>query len=398
MLLANPKKIFYQRGGNHLPIDLSAVKAIDVHCHPYVPPEKTLTPTQFLEDLTLSVREGMVQETTTNHGEKLYQGLNMYMQITVHRLAKYLSCEPTIDAVVAKRNELAQDFASYTQGLFKDVHLEGLVLDYGYPTPTIPHETYDKITGVKAWEVYRIEPVMDRLREQCKRFSDFVDAYRAELKAALQKEHMLGLKTIIAYRSGLEIGPKDEKAAAAEYDAFRANYRATVKALRDYCLHIAMEECTVANKAMHIHTGIGDGEVLLHKASPSLLVAMLREEKYQDTKVHLVHGGYPWMEQAAFLCSVYPNIYMDISLQVPFAAHGVKRIIDTVFEFAPFNKVMYGSDAFKMPETNWLSVQIFKESFQEVLQSWVEKDYMDEALAQHIGESVLYKNFETLYL
>src|SRR5699024_2704153 len=124
----------------------------------------------------------------------------------------------------------------------------------------------------------------------------------------------------------------------------------TVKELRDYCIHVAMEECTKADKVLHIHTGVGDGEVILSKASPSMLVDMLREEKYKNTKVHLVHGGYPWMEEAAFLTSILPNVYMDISLQNPFIGHGVKRIISQVFEFAPFNKVMYGSDAFTVPE------------------------------------------------
>ncbi len=273
-----------------------------------------------------------------------------------------------------------------------------MLIDYGYPTPPIPKEKFKAITGIPAWEVYRIEPVMDRLREKYNHFSDFIEAYRHDLRSALERKRVVGLKSIIAYRSGLEIGPMDEKEAALQYDAFKENHRATVKALRDYCLHIAMEECTRTNKVMHIHTGIGDGEVLLHKASPSLLVGMLREEKYKDTKVHLVHGGYPWMEEAAFLCSVYPNLYMDISLQIPFAGHGVERIISQVFEFAPFNKVMYGSDAFTVPEMNWLAVQIFKESFEKVLQSWVEKDYMTVAKAQMIGELVLYKNFENVYL
>ena len=379
-------------------IDLSTVKTIDVHNHPFLPNEKPYTETGFLEKLSLSVRKWDFGEKIKLDGDTLYPGMNMYMQMTIHRLAKFFSCESTIEAVVEKRNEYAQDFSQYTQKLFKDVQLEGLLIDYGYPTPPIPKEKFNAITGIPAWEVYRIEPVMDRLREKYHHFSDFMEAYRHDLRSALEHERVVGLKSIIAYRSGLEIGPMDEKEAALQYDAFKENHRATVKALRDYCLHIAMEECTRANKVMHIHTGIGDGEVLLHKASPSLLVGMLREEKYKDTKVHLVHGGYPWMEEAAFLCSVYPNLYMDISLQIPFAGHGVERIISQVFEFAPFNKVMYGSDAFTVPEMNWLAVQIFKESFEKVLQSWVEKDYMTVAKAQMIGELVLYKNFENVYL
>jgi len=136
----------------------------------------------------------------------------------------------------------------------------------------------------------------------------------------------------------------------------------------------------------------------LPKASPSFLLPLLRTKAYTDTKVHLVHGGYPWVEEAAFIVSILPNVYMDISLQNPFVGHGVKRILSQVFEFAPFDKVMYGSDAFTVPEMNWLGVHLFKECFEQVLQSWVESDYVDAETARYIGEMVLYRNFDSIYI
>jgi predicted TIM-barrel fold metal-dependent hydrolase len=111
----------------------------------------------------------------------------------------------------------------------------------------------------------------------------------------------------------------------------------------------------------------------------------------------LVHGGYPWIEEAAFIVSVLPNVYMDISLQNPFAGHGVERIISQVFEFAPFDKVMYGSDAFTVPEMNWMGVHLFRECFESVLRGWVKADYMDVDTALAIGEMVMYRNFENVY-
>lgn len=378
-------------------INLETVRTIDVHCHPFLANEDPYTEVEFLEKLSLSVLPGMFNKRIRGKTGTLYSGINMYIQITIQRLATYFSCEPTLEAVLKRRNKLARDFTSYTRDLYKEVQLEGLLVDYGYPSPAIPNKEFEQIVGFSTWEVYRIEPVMDKLRENCNRFTEFIEAYQSDIRNALKKNNVLGLKSIIAYRSGLEIGKIDEEKAEIQYEVYRKNHREAVKELRDYCLHIAMEECTRADKVMHIHTGVGDGEVVLHKASPSMLVNMLREEKYANTKVHLVHGGYPWMEEAAFLCSVFPHVYMDISLQNPFAGHGVKRIISQVFEFAPFNKVMYGSDAFTVPETNWLGVKLFKECFTEVLQSWVDKDYMNEEMAQTIGELVLYRNFEALY-
>ncbi len=59
------------------------------------------------------------REKINLNGDTLYPGMNMYMQMTIHRLAKFFSCESTIEAVVEKRNEYAQDFSHYTKNYLK---------------------------------------------------------------------------------------------------------------------------------------------------------------------------------------------------------------------------------------------------------------------------------------
>jgi uncharacterized protein len=378
-------------------VSLRDCQAVDVHAHPYAANAEPYSPDEFLRKLSLSVIPNQIPADYERVPKQPFPGSNMWVQILIQRLAKYFSCKATLEAVVEQRNAKASDFKQYTRGLFQDANITGIVGDFGYPQPPLLKEEYADLCGAEIWEIYRIEPVMVRLGEECETFADFQEKYRAELSSELKKDGVVGLKSIIAYRSGLEISPMIEKLAAEEYNEFRANTRSRVKNLRDYCLHIAMEECTASDKVMHIHTGIGDGEVVLPKASPSFLLEMLRDEKYQDTKVHLVHGGYPWIEEAAFITSVLPNVYMDISLQNPFSGHGVKRILSQVFEFAPFDKVMYGSDAFTVPEMNWLGVHLFKECFEDVLNSWIESDYMDADTARVIGEMVLYRNFQNVY-
>ncbi|MFC4799068.1 amidohydrolase family protein [Neobacillus sp. GCM10023253] len=378
-------------------VSLQDCQAIDVHAHPYIAYSEPFTADEFVRKLSLAVIPNQIPENYQRVAKQPYPGSNMWVQILIQRLAKYFSCEPTLEAVVEQRNARALDFKKYTRELFQDANITGIVGDFGYPQPPLLKPEYADLCGARIWEIYRIEPVMVRLSEECQTFEEFQEQYRSDLAKELKKAGVVGLKSIIAYRSGLEIAPMNEQLAAEEYAEFRANTRETAKSFRDYCLHVAMEECTSSDKVMHIHTGVGDGEVVLPKASPSFLLEMLRDEKYQDTKVHLVHGGYPWVEEAAFIVSILPNVYMDISLQNPFSGHGVKRILSQVFEFAPFDKVMYGSDAFTVPEMNWLGVHLFKECFEEVLTSWVESDYMDAETARVIGEMVLFRNFENIY-
>lgn len=374
---------------------LNHIRAIDVHCHPYEENKNPYTPQQFLQKLSLSVLPNMFNQMSQT--SSVCSGANMYMQITIQRLSKLFSCSPNLQEVVQCRNERAKNFSQYTQFLMEDANIRGMVVDFGYPTPFIQHQKFQQIVNVPIWEVSRIETIMENIKNKRDSFHQFVDKFRFELQQTLKSTHVVGLKSIIAYRSGLEVGEKNAELAEKDYESFKNDSRSPAKYFRDYCLHIAMEECTEANKVMHIHTGIGDGEVVLKKSSPSMLLDLLRMKKYGDTKVHLVHGGYPWMEEAAYMTSILPNVYLDFSLQNPFIGHGVERILSQIFEMAPFNKVLFGSDAFTVPEMNWLGVHLFKECFGRVLSEWINRDYIDYDGAIEIAELVLYKNFETIY-
>src|SRR5690625_15525 len=101
-------------------LDLSMIKSVDVHTHPFVPNESPYTPAEFLEQLSLAVVPGMFDQKITRGATTIYSGLNMYMHITIQRLATYYSCEANIEAVVEKRNEYAKNFSTYTKRLFQD--------------------------------------------------------------------------------------------------------------------------------------------------------------------------------------------------------------------------------------------------------------------------------------
>ena len=378
-------------------VSLSGIKVVDVHAHPFVASKEMETPVSFLRKLSLSVIPEMFSSIEGLQKYQPYPGSNMWIQLLLRTMSNYYGCEEDLKSIVEIRNRKAEDYSAYSKELFEDVNLVGAIMDFGYPQPPLDRKEFEKLCGAQVWEISRIEPIMTSLGKQNLSFDEFVEKYRNQLEEDLRKEEVVGLKTIIAYRSGLEVQEMNKVDAEKAYQEFLLNDRSPAKAFRDYCFHIAMEACTKADKFMHIHTGIGDGEVVMTKASPSFLLDTLRKEKYKSTKVHLVHGGYPWMEEAAFIVSILPNVYMDISLQNPFTGHGVERIISQVLELAPFDKVMYGSDAFTVPEMNWMGVKLFIECFERVLSGWVEKDYMSAEKARYIGEMILYKNFEQAY-
>ena len=74
-------------------INLQQVPAVDVHCHPFVAPEKPHTVESFLNTLSLSVIPDMfTKQDISENG--IVPGMNMYLQLTIRRLAQFFQCEP----------------------------------------------------------------------------------------------------------------------------------------------------------------------------------------------------------------------------------------------------------------------------------------------------------------
>ncbi|GED70039.1 hypothetical protein BRE01_37410 [Brevibacillus reuszeri] len=75
-------------------VDLRGIKAIDVHAHSYLLQSTQMTVTEIVQKLSLSVLPDMFKETNCTNPKIPFSGTNMYMQITMQRLAKFFSCEP----------------------------------------------------------------------------------------------------------------------------------------------------------------------------------------------------------------------------------------------------------------------------------------------------------------
>ncbi|HYI14509.1 MAG TPA: amidohydrolase family protein, partial [Thermomicrobiales bacterium] len=148
---------------------------------------------------------------------------------------------------------------------------------------------------------------------------------------------------------------------------------------------------------MQIHTGMGDFEVNLPLARPSLLLELLRFPTFRACRVLLVHTGYPWHREAGYIANVLPRVYCDISEGVPFAGHAARSIISEVLEMAPISKVLYGSDGFNVPEINYTSAKLGKRALGQVLAELVADGMLGEEDANEAGAMILAGNARELY-
>jgi predicted TIM-barrel fold metal-dependent hydrolase len=253
---------------------------------------------------------------------------------------------------------------------------------------------------VEVVSVYRIEPLIADLLKQDIDWAEFKQRYDDELARAIEEKGYRGLKSIIAYRTGLDISPvsRTPDQGLQSWDAIQRGIGGeAMKKLRDHLFCRALELCMEYDVPMQIHTGIGDHEVNLPLCRPALLMRVLRFPAFRACRVLLVHSGYPYSSEAGYMANVLPRVYSDVSEGVPFAASAGHRIFAQVLEMAPLSKVMYGSDGFNLPEINYVGAKLGKSALARALEDLVDGALLSPAEAEHAAGLILAGNARRLY-
>jgi hypothetical protein len=387
-------------------IDTSALTVVDVHCHPLVN-QGQLSVDQFTDLMSFpggSVKY-MAQGGVTVDDALIdeLQGVRrdvLYFRYMVHQLAKFFDCQPDLKSVVAERNKAVRDYKGYVKRLFDACGLSTLVVDLGYPQPPVDRSQFLAEMPLEVVAIYRIEPLIVELLREDIDWGEFRWRYDAAISNAIEHDGYRGLKSIVAYRTGLDISPlsRSPDQGLQALDAIRRGIGGqAMKKLRDHLLCRALELCLEYDVPMQIHTGMGDFEVNLMLCRPALLMDLLRFPTFRACRVLLVHSGYPYHAEAGYMANMLPRVYCDVSEGIPFAAHAARRIYAETLEMAPFSKVVYGSDAYIMPEINYVGAKLGKSALAQVLQDLVDGDMLSLEEAQQAAGLILAGNARRLY-
>lgn len=329
---------------------------IDDHAHPF-----PLLPAPLDPDLvTLDVTPGAAAD---NRRRELGPGRLASEMLRV-RLARYLGCP--VENLTQAREEAAADWPAYVTGLFADVGLTGMLLDPGNggfsdegPAP------YAELAGVSAWELVRVEPLVDELIGQ--------GASAAELCAAL--DHCLedgvtrgavGAKSVLAYRTGLSVDPGVSRDVAEQSLSEERPLRQRGKAMRDLVFRHLLSRCADLKLPLQVHTGFGDSEISMAQANPLLLDDVLRTPEGEAAPVVLIHGGFPWHEQVAYLAAVRSSVWVDLSLSNLVSPATTADRLLRLLDLAPSRRLLLGSDGHGSPETHWFALHVLRDAWQEV--------------------------------
>jgi hypothetical protein len=359
---------------------------IDGHAHPVLPPAAAREP--FVRYFT----EAGDPETIARHAPH-----TLFYRHALRELAAFLGCDATEDAVIRARELLiSTGFDAYLRRLFADARVEAVLLDDGYPpTGALTPAEMGAISGVTTRRVLRLEPLVEELVPACDTPAALKEALLRELDAA--RPGLVAVKSIIAYRSGLAIDAPDAREVERALAEVRAAWggrpgRLAAKALLDDAIAAATEWAAAHGLPVQLHTGFGDRDLDLRLANPLHLRPALERGALSTGPIVLLHAAYPYAREAAYLASVYPQVYVDISLAAPLlAGPGLTRVLEQLLALAPVTKILYGSDAWGIPEWFWLAARAARRALAEAL-SW-----LPEGEARWVARRLLHDNASELY-
>src|SRR4051812_908465 len=267
----------------------------------------------------------------------------------MRELAGFLDVAPTEESVFAHRT--SRDVEEYAASLLHATGTEWLLVDDGFPPPGtgIEWKRLGELARAQARPILRLE-------------TRGADA--AEGVARARTEGFVALKTIAAYRGGLDRVPEHVIAA------------------------LEANEAAGDPLPVQVHCGFGDSDLHLALADPSHLKPLI--ERFGETPFVLLHC-YPFVREAGWLAHVYPNVWLDLSLTIPHVARPADALREAL-ELAPVSKLMYASDAARTPELYYLGARWWREALAEVLSEALPADEAEQA-----GRAILRENALALY-
>jgi predicted TIM-barrel fold metal-dependent hydrolase len=372
-------------------VDVERLRLIDHHCHGVVK-----------ADLDMAGFENLITESS----DPAPAGTSRFdspLGLAVRRwCAPVLGLEPfpSPDEYVARRAELGGD--EVARSFLKEAGLGALLLDTGYRSEELHDlKAMGRLAGVPVHEIIRLEAVAEAVAASGVDASSYPNAYRETLEQSSREA--VGLKTIVAYRGGFSFDPgeptDDEvvRAAGTFLDGAASGHRRLADpVLLRFGIWSGARLARERGLPIQFHSGWGDADLDLHLSNPTLLTGLIRQLDRLGVNVVFLHC-YPFHRDAAYLSSVYGNVYFDVGSALHYHGPSSARLLAEAMEVAPFSKLLFSSDTFGLAEQYHLGAMLFRRALRAVLDGWIEADHCDAATAGRIAEGIARANALRIY-
>jgi uncharacterized protein len=302
-----------------------------------------------------------------------------------------------------------------------------LCVDTGFtPEPLTSPAELGALAGATAHEIVRLERVAEDVAAAGVGADGFADAVRAALAARTAAGApgtgppgtgppgtaapgagpggVVGVKSVAAYRTGLDLSPArpadaEVTAAAGRWLAAGAGRAGGAGAprLAEETLQRFLIWCGVDLRLpVQFHVGYGDSDVDLHRCNPLLLTPLLRAIQPTGVPVLLLHN-YPYHREAGYLAQVFPHVYVDAGLATHNLGVRAPALLAEALELAPYGKFLYSSDAFGLPELYYLGAALFRRALSEFLRAGLDDNLYTERTAVRLTRMICADNAKRVY-
>ncbi|MFI6503106.1 amidohydrolase family protein [Nonomuraea typhae] len=314
-------------------------------------------------------------------------------------------CAPVLDlephaapaVYLARRAELGA--GEVNRRLLEAAGIVAFLVDTGLEDPDLlTAAEMGRHGGAAADEVVRLEQIEQDVAEMAQIAVDYMDSLAEELAARAARA--VGLKSIIAYRFGLDFDParpsRGSVIAAANRRLSYPKERLSDPILLRHLLWTAVDVARERGLPLQFHTGYGDTDLDLGRADPARMTGFIRAVQPIGVPVILLHC-YPFHRQAAYLAAVYPHVYVDIGLALTYTAAGSARVMAELLELVPFHKQLFSSDCYGVAETCHLGALFFRRSLARALRERLDEGEWSVADAARIAHMIGSGNARRVY-
>jgi hypothetical protein len=327
---------------------------------------------------------------------------SIFFRWGIKELANFLECEPRTEAVLEARASIPPN--ELGARMLRDANIPTLLIDYGLGGADRMSIAEMK-TSLPDWHVERIlrlETMAQELILKHETFDQVVEAFVATVEGARSAGHV-GLKSIIAYRTGLAIRETSKSEAAKVFGIVKERarrdgaVRLADKPLNDYLLLRALEVAEKQALPLQFHTGLGDNDLDMLYANPLHMRPLFENSQYKHVPFVLLHASYPYVRELGYLASLYSNVWMDMGLAIPFATVDIPSVWRQALSLTPFSKILFSTDAYSLPEIYWLAARWGRWGLTKVLDELITMGAFTQDEGFEAAHHILHGNAEDLY-
>lgn len=247
---------------------------------------------------------------------------------------------------------------------------------------------------------YLLEELKQRYGYEEKGYENYIKFIYRVLEDYVE-EGVVGFKFSIAYARSTYFENINPELGEELYEKAKDGNISAYNKLQDLIVWTIMRKILELDMTVQFHFAITDNYV--NYFDPLNLSNILEDEELKNSKIVILHGGYPRFTNAETLAlgGLTPNnVYIDFSGRIMFTNHPkiIAKMLRTWLEKPVlWTKLLYGSDLLWGERYLYTCAKTARDAVYLALESMIDDEIINEETAIVIAKKILRENSKQLY-